>query len=38
MVILQLLSEGLLHITVTFLPVTSVSLFMISGGTGGPIR
>ena len=34
-VILQLLSE-VLHVTVTFLPVNSVSLFIILGGSGGP--
>lgn len=34
-IISQLLSD-VLHITVTFLPVNSVSLFIILGGSGGP--
>ena len=36
MVVGQLLSKGAFHVTVIFLPASSVSLLSISGGSGGP--
>ena len=38
MLMLQFLSEGLVHTIVTFLPESSVSLFTIRRGSGGPKR